>query len=93
MPALEQSWQTHKDKVAFVGVALWDTESDARKLAEKMGVAYPLGLDKSDKIAKEYAVTGLPTTLFIDADGVIARRITGSMTAGGMTFFINAVLQ
>lgn len=44
---------------------------------QKLGVGYPAALDESSKIARSYGVVGLPTTYFIDGQGVVRGKIVG----------------
>jgi thiol-disulfide isomerase/thioredoxin len=44
---------------------------------QKLGVGYPAALDESSQIAKRYGVVGLPTTYFIDGQGVVRGKIVG----------------
>lgn len=89
MPAFEKAWQQHKDRVVFVGVAVEDTESAAKALVEKTGVTYPVGLDEGNGIARAYELKGMPTTVFLDPNGAVVKRVTGQVTEGALTFFIN----
>jgi thiol-disulfide isomerase/thioredoxin len=89
MPAFERAWQKHKDRVVFVGVAVEDTESAAKALVEKTGVTYPVGLDEGNVIARAYELKGMPTTVFLDPNGAVVKRVTGEVTEGALTFFIN----
>ena len=89
MPAFEKAWQQHKDRVVFVGVAVEDTESAAKALVEKTGVTYPVGLDDGNVIARAYELKGMPTTVFLDPNGAVVKRVTGQVTEGALTFFIN----
>lgn len=57
--------------VVFVGVAYADTEPEARTFAEQVGVTYPLGMDSTDEISAAYEIQALPTTFFIDREGII----------------------
>jgi cytochrome c biogenesis protein CcmG/thiol:disulfide interchange protein DsbE len=69
---LEQAWQDYKGKgVMFIGVDHLDTEKDALAYMKKYGITYPSGPDLGDKISREYAITGVPETFFIDKDGNI----------------------
>lgn len=43
----------------------------------KIGVSYPALLDESSAIARSYGVVGLPTTFFVDGNGVIRGKIVG----------------
>lgn len=89
MPAFEKAWQLHKDRVVFVGVAVEDTEAAAKALVAKTGVTYPVGLDEGNQIARAYELRGMPTTVFLDPNGVVVKRVTGEVTEGALTFFIN----
>lgn len=93
MPAFERSWQKDGDRIAFVGVAVQDTEPEARAAVEKTGVTYPVGLDEGNRIARAYELKGMPTTVVLDANGVIVKRFTGEATEGALTFFINTLLR
>lgn len=44
---------------------------------KKIGVTYPALLDGQSKIARAYGVVGLPTTYFIDAQGIVRGKVVG----------------
>lgn len=70
---LEQAWQDYKDQgVVFIGVDYLDTEKEALKYMQKYGITYPSGPDIGTKISRDYGITGVPETFFIDKDGNIA---------------------
>ena len=62
----------HRREVLFLGVAVRDTEPEARAFASEVGVDYPLAIDRDGQILERYPIVGLPTTWFIAADGTIA---------------------
>ena len=69
---LEQAWQDYKDRgVMFVGVDYLDTEKEGLAYMAKYGITYPSGPDLGSKISKNYAITGVPETFFIDQEGNI----------------------
>jgi cytochrome c biogenesis protein CcmG, thiol:disulfide interchange protein DsbE len=69
---LEQGWQDFKDRgVVFVGVDYLDTDKEGLAYMKKYGITYPSGPDMGSKISKNYAITGVPETFFIDRDGRI----------------------
>lgn len=49
MPAFD-TVARRRPEVLFVGVAVRDTEAEARSFAAEIGVAYPLGIDADGKI-------------------------------------------
>jgi cytochrome c biogenesis protein CcmG/thiol:disulfide interchange protein DsbE len=70
---LEQAWQDYKEQdVIFIGVDYLDTEKDALAYMQQYGITYPSGPDLGSKISRDYGITGVPETFFIDKDGNIA---------------------
>ncbi len=61
----------------LVGIAVNDTESDALAFVAEYGMAYPLVID-DNSLAAEYGITGVPTTIFFDAQGQEKDRIIGA---------------
>ena len=93
MPDFEAAWKEYRDQgVVFVGVAVSDSEEDARSFAEETGVTYPIGLDGEGVTSVAYEVTSLPTTVFIDREGRIARRLTSRANMGALKIFLRGLL-
>ncbi len=75
---LERASHDYANKgVHFVGVAYLDTEKDAMAYMQKYGVTYPSGYDIGSKISKNYRITGVPETFFVDKAGNIAHVQVG----------------
>ena len=88
-PALERSWQKYKDKgVVFVGVNVWDENSNALKYLSKFGGGYPHVLDPNEEIQIDYGVGGVPETYFIDSSGVVRDKFTGPLTEQIIDYFV-----
>ena len=89
MPAFEDAWLGSRDYgVVFVGLAANDFEADARAFADQVGVTYPLGLDLDGAVADEYLVRVMPTTYFIDREGLLQRKLSGFVNLGVLKVFI-----
>ncbi len=67
-------------KVAFLGIAVDDTEKKAKAFMQKMGLTIPAGLDKTGEIKEAYGLYGMPTTFFIDKGGKISYLHAGVVT-------------
>ena len=94
MPAFQQAWLGSRDDgVVFVGLATGDIEADARAFAAQVGVTYPLGLDLDGAIANRYLVRVMPTTYFIDRDGLLQRKLSGFVNLGVLKVFIAGQTQ
>ena len=89
MPFFETISQEYKERdVVFLGIAMSDTIEDATDFADTAGVTYPLALDTTNAIARDYEVLGLPTTFLIDKDGLIQRRL-GVANEATLKIFLN----
>lgn len=64
-------------EVQFVGIAVNDSESDAMGFMNEYGLAYPLVVD-DNSLGAQYGITGVPTTIFFDAQGQEKQRIVGA---------------
>jgi len=73
----ETFWQSEKDKVIVVGIAIQDTPEDAKRFAAYYGKTYVLGLDEDGKAAIDYGVSGVPETFLIDKNGIIRHKEVG----------------
>ncbi|MSQ23496.1 MAG: TlpA family protein disulfide reductase [Chloroflexi bacterium] len=81
MPYFERTFETYRAwGVTFVGFAVEDDPGAARDFLRELGVTYPAGIDYRNETAVRYRLTGLPTTIFIGADGNIFRTINGPVT-------------
>lgn len=79
MPALEATHQALGDRVAFVGVAVNDRVEDALAMVEDTGVTYPVAADPSGELFTSAGFSFLPVTVILDADGEVAKRLTGAL--------------
>jgi thiol-disulfide isomerase/thioredoxin len=82
-----------RQDILIVGIAVEDDPAAAEAFAAEIGVRYPLGIDHTNVIASRYPYFGLPTTWFIDSDGVIVRQWTGFITYNDLIERIDADLS
>jgi cytochrome c biogenesis protein CcmG/thiol:disulfide interchange protein DsbE len=79
---LEAAWRKVKnDNVVYIGIALQDTDENARAFLKEFEVSYPNGRDESGKISVDYGVWGIPESFFIDPQGRITYKHTGAIRA------------
>ena len=81
-PALAEVYQEYAGQpVEFVGIDIWDRRESALESIDKYEVTYPNGIDDKGTIIVDYGVTGIPETLFIGCDGVLAKNFAGPISA------------
>lgn len=91
MPEFDQVARAHPE-VAFIGVAVDDTESNARSFASEIGVSYLLGFDPTGRAHETLPFVALPTTWIIDGTGHIVHKTQGALTAEALEALLEASL-
>lgn len=82
MRAIETVYQRqHTRGLEVLAINVGQDRASVESFGRKLGVSYPLLLDEAAGIAKRYGVVGLPTTFFIDGQGVIRGKIVGEADA------------
>ena len=69
-----------QDQVEFVGLNLQETPQAVKSFQEEFSIDYPLLLNQGGDITDIYRPIGLPTTWFIDQEGIICFTFSGPMT-------------
>jgi thiol-disulfide isomerase/thioredoxin len=92
MPDLEAAHQEFGDRVTFVGLSYEESVEDAQALVDRTGVTYEIGRDPAGEIITAYEGFGLPTTVFITADGTITNAYTRKMQPDEMQRELEALV-
>lgn len=82
MPALEVIWQEYgRGGVMILGVDQGESPATVSEyVRQNVGVTFPLLLDRRQDVGDLYLVRSLPTTFFIDAQGIIQEiRVGGPL--------------
>jgi thiol-disulfide isomerase/thioredoxin len=80
-PELVKIYKKYNGKIELyaVNLTLQDTVGDARAFADSYGYTFPVLLDDNQKntISDIYKVLAIPTTFFIDSNGIIVDKVMG----------------
>ena len=85
LPDFETVSQTFAEEVQFLGLSVQDPPERSLELLEQTGVTFPTGLDTPGEIFTAFGGLGMPTTVFIDADGVVQDVHTGVLDVNSLT--------
>jgi peroxiredoxin len=85
VPDLIDLYDAHKDKgLLLLGVNLRETEDAASRFAGEFGINYPIVFDRDGDVAGTWRIggpnQGVPSTYFIDRDGVVRKVVFGTVT-------------
>ena len=84
LPEFQKFYGEHRDEILVMGVDLGQftgqgTPEQGRELLAELGVSFPAGYTEDSDVLPEYGVLGLPTTVFINANGSIHDKWTGAL--------------
>lgn len=80
MPDFQRVHELAGDDVAIIGINRAEPLEIAQRFADETGAEYALLLDTEDELGGVYRVIGMPTTLYIGADGRVAEVRIGFTT-------------
>jgi len=69
-----------------------EERADVRAYAEDMGMEFPILLDSQGAVADRYYVRGIPTTVFIDRDGIVRRIHAGALTDAQLRDYVSDIM-
>ena len=93
MPDFERLHQAAGDRVTVIGVNRAEPLHTAQLFAKHTGATYILLLDLDDTLGRPYQIIGMPTTLYVRADGIVDTVKIGFHTFEEMTALTNRLLD
>jgi len=94
MPLLEQTYEKLKDDgLVVLAVDVQEGPELAKPYIAEMGLTFPVALDRAGAVASAYRVTGLPTSVFVDANGVVTDIHRGALVESTLQGYLNDILQ
>ncbi len=89
MPEMEKIHQNYED-VVILAINL-DTEKDIQGFMDEHGLSFKALLDVDEEVNKQYQVVSIPTSFFIDEEGIIRKKVQGILDYEMMEENINAL--
>jgi thiol-disulfide isomerase/thioredoxin len=89
-PEIDRFYQENKDRAALLAVTVNDSEADIRAFISENGLTFPVMLD-GDSAANAYGVSAIPTTVIVDSEGRIAKKLIGGTTADALSSIIDGL--
>ena len=78
IPQLVAAYDENREQgLVVVGVNLQENRGIIRDYAEGFGMEFPIAIDRDGRVGDRYRLLGLPTTFFIDREGVVRSVFTG----------------
>ncbi|HKZ54370.1 MAG TPA: TlpA disulfide reductase family protein [Anaerolineales bacterium] len=80
MPALQRVYEANRERgleILAVNTTFQDSEAEAAEFVREFGLTFPVPLDRTGEVSQTYLLRALPTTFFIDRQGVIRKVVLG----------------
>ena len=94
MPYLQQVYEEWSDKgLVVLAINIGESPSEAKRFLQTHNLSLPVLLDTEENAARKYNITGIPTTFFIDSDGIIQQKIIGAFpNKGAIEKYLNSIM-
>jgi cytochrome c biogenesis protein CcmG, thiol:disulfide interchange protein DsbE len=95
MPAMQQLYRELRDQgvvILAVNAANQDDRAAAQEFTRSLGLDFPIVFDLGGQAAGSYAVRSLPSSYFIDPDGVIREIVIGGMSEASLRIRLRKLL-
>ena len=80
MDDLKAAYEKYKDQgIVILGIDMKEGEETVRKFTDSYKITYPILIDTDGKVSDAYNVFGIPSSFFIDREGIIRDIILGEM--------------
>ncbi len=97
MPAMQETYEIYADQgftILAVNTTYQDDQMAAEDFVTQHGLTFPVLFDLDGSVSRAYRVRSMPTSFFIDPEGVIQRVVIGGpMTAGLLQAEVEHMLQ
>lgn len=81
MPYMQKLYPEYKEKgIEIIAVSLDTTELAVHRFIDKHDLTFPIPHDTKGKVTDLYKIVPIPTTYFIDPEGVIVEKVEGELT-------------
>jgi peroxiredoxin len=90
MPHIQAAYENHSQRgLVVLAVDQMESSNSVSRFVKEFGLTFPIPLDRDGTVSAVYQARGLPTSFFVDPDGVIRATFTGPMSSG----FIESKLE
>ena len=81
LPRFEAASKVWAGKIDFVGVDHFEPRAEGLKLLTSTAISFPVAWDQRGELAPLAGVTAFPSTLLVNHDGKVVKRLLGQVSA------------
>jgi len=91
-PHFQRAELKYGNQIGLFGINQGESAGEVVDFGRSFGLTYPLLVDESSSVSNLYAVQNLPTTVFIDRNGVVQEVFLGILSQAVLEERINKLL-
>jgi thiol-disulfide isomerase/thioredoxin len=93
MPFFDEVARQYEDRVIIVGLNQAESAAVINGFAEQNDLTYTLLVDQDMKVNNLYGVLNLPTTIFIDKNGIVREVLIGTISQAVLVDRVDSLLD
>ena len=91
MSDMGQAANIFKDDLVILAVNTGESKSKVKRFVDANGISYPILLDTESVVAQAYLVAGMPTSYYVDKEGIIRQIVVGYHNLSEMERIIKSI--
>ncbi len=94
MPEIVKAYERHKGEgLVVLGVNVEEGPQEVKDFAKAFQITFPITLDTRGQVIDAYGVRAMPTSIFIDREGIIRARWQGALTDNQLEERLRLILR
>jgi peroxiredoxin len=91
---LQRAYSRYHDQgLMILGIGVQDRVGSLRQIAMRLHVTFPVGYDENGSLAaRPYDLYSIPTTVFVDADGMVKASVQGRVHSDTLQKYLALIL-
>ena len=85
MPALQLLSGRMRDRLLVVAIDQGEDPAVVSRYVRQFGVRFPVGVDREQRLGTTLHLIGMPSSFFVDRNGIVRDAVDGEMTYGTMS--------
>jgi peroxiredoxin len=93
-PLIQELWGEYQDKgYLFIGMNIWDSETEAREFAQDYELTFPVVRDRENAVYLDYGVERLPVAFFLRPGLEVERQYLGELKEADLRSMLDKLVK
>lgn len=92
-PDFTKAYEKYGEDVEIVAINLRENDDKVRGFVEEYGFEFLVPIDEKGAIAEEYQIFSIPSTFFVNKDGIIIHKVTGIVPGSVLESYMQQMID